>query len=113
MPTTGKTVPKQLTPWKPGQSGNPAGRPLGARHKLGEAFLEAMRNDFLENGVDAIVKVRQEFPAQYLKVIASILPKELHVKTDSLEDMPDDELLDILYAVRSLIAADGRKASSK
>jgi Family of unknown function (DUF5681) len=28
--------------WKPGQSGNPAGRPKGARSKLGESFLVGM-----------------------------------------------------------------------
>ena len=32
-PTTDKTVPKQLTPFKPGQSGNPKGRPKGSRNK--------------------------------------------------------------------------------
>ena len=30
---TDDAVPKQLTPWRPGQSGNPAGRPKGSRHK--------------------------------------------------------------------------------
>lgn len=71
------TVPKQLTPFAPGQSGNPAGRPKGARSKLGEAFIKAMLEDFEVNGVEAIVKVRDEKPDQYLKVIASILPKEI------------------------------------
>lgn len=74
---TDKTVPKQLTPFKPGQSGNPAGRPKGARSKLGEAFLEALCDDFNENGIAAIQTVRAEKPDQYLKVIASILPKEI------------------------------------
>jgi integrase len=31
--TTENTVPKQLTPFKPGESGNPAGRPKGSRNK--------------------------------------------------------------------------------
>lgn len=53
------------------------GRPKGARTKLGEAFLEAMYSDFTEHGVAAIVKVRDEKPDQYLKVVASILPKEI------------------------------------
>ena len=26
-------------PWKPGESGNPAGRPKGSRNKLGEEFI--------------------------------------------------------------------------
>ena len=36
-----KTVPKQLTPWKAGQSGNPKGRPKGARNKATMA-IEAL-----------------------------------------------------------------------
>lgn len=63
--------------FKPGQSGNPAGRPKGARHKLGTAFLEAMLSDFDKHGKEVIEVVRAEKPDQYLKVVASILPKEI------------------------------------
>jgi hypothetical protein len=70
---TGYCKPPVEHRFKPG---NP-GRPVGARHKLGEAFLEAMYADFKDHGVMAIVKVRDEKPDQYLKVVASILPKEL------------------------------------
>lgn len=59
-----------------GNSGN-GGRPKGARAKLGEAFIKALFEDFNENGVDAIAQVRDEKPDQYLKVIASLMPKEI------------------------------------
>lgn len=61
---------------KPFQAGNP-GRPKGARNKLGEQFIKAMLEDFEKYGVDAIATVRDEKPDQYIKVIASILPKEI------------------------------------
>lgn len=77
-------------PWKPGQSGNPAGRPKGSRNKLGEAFISALHDDFNENGVAAIQRVRVDRPHEYLKVIASLLPKELKVTTES--DLTDEQL---------------------
>lgn len=78
--------------WKPGQSGNPNGRGKGSRNKLGEAFLDALHDDFQAHGVAAIQKVRDEKPDQYLKVIASILPKELNVKVDPFDDLTDEQL---------------------
>lgn len=89
-------------PWQPGQSGNPAGRAKGSRNKLGEAFLDALHDDFKEHGVAAIEAVRAEKPDQYLKVIASILPKELNIKVDPLDDMTDEQLN---LRIRQLAAA--------
>lgn len=80
-------------PFVPGQVANPAGRPKGARSKLGEAFIEALHEDFQENGVAAIEAVRTDKPDQYLKVIASILPKELNVNVKDTDGMTDDELI--------------------
>ncbi len=71
------------------QPGNP-GRPKGARNKLGEDFIHALHDDFQEGGVAAIQAVRKDRPHEYLKVIASLLPKELKVTTES--DLTDDQL---------------------
>lgn len=71
------TGPKKDTRFKPGQTGNPKGRPKGARSKLGEAFLEKLLDDFNQHGSVVIETVRVEKPDQYLKVVASILPKEI------------------------------------
>lgn len=100
------TVPKQKPEhlFKPGQSGNPNGRPKGSRNALGEAFIAAMYEDFQKNGVAVIEQVRAEKPDQYLKVISNILPKELHIKEETIDGLSDNELVDILNTVRSFSA---------
>jgi len=87
---------------KPGQVLNPNGRTKGSRNKLGEEFVQALQQDFNQHGPAAIVRVREEKPDAYLKVIASILPKELNVNTNALGDMSDDELTAVLAALRAL-----------
>ncbi|WP_247645042.1 DUF5681 domain-containing protein [Brucella pituitosa] len=50
--TSDNTRQKQgaASPFKPGQSGNPAGRPKGARNKLGESFLEDLLHSWEAQG---------------------------------------------------------------
>lgn len=81
-------MPREDTQWKPGQSGNPAGRPKGARSKLSEAFLNVLADDFEANGQAAIEKLRDENPAQYANVIAKLMPKLMELTGPDGEALP-------------------------
>nr|WP_194475100.1 DUF5681 domain-containing protein [Bradyrhizobium sp. CCBAU 51753] len=95
--------------FKPGQSGNPAGRAKGSRNKLGEEFIQKLHADFQEHGEAAIVKVREEKPDAYLKVIAGILPKELKITNES--DLTDEQLIERIRqldaVIRPFLGAEG------
>jgi hypothetical protein len=93
-----------LIPWQPGQSGNPAGRARGSRNKLGEDFIEALHEDFQEHGAATIERARKLDPVQYLKVVASIVPKEVIHTPGGLDDI-DDDTLERLFIEAALRAA--------
>jgi hypothetical protein len=98
---THKTARKQPIgrPFQPGQSGNPAGRPKGARSKLSESFLKALADDFDSNGIEVIEKVRSDRPHEYLKIVAAVLPRQMQLEDltpkRKAEDLTDDELASI------------------
>jgi hypothetical protein len=83
--------------FKKGQSGNPAGKPKGARQKLTEAFLKDLTQVWADKGPDALRVVATEDPATLIRVIASIMPKEaeLTVRNLSAKQLSDDELANI------------------
>ena len=62
-----------------GNSGG--GRPLGSRHKLNEQFLADLSEVWEADGKDAIKRAIAEHPEQIVKVVASLLPKDINLKT--------------------------------
>jgi hypothetical protein len=83
------------------------GRPKGSRNKLGEEFVSDMLADWQEHGPATIKQVREERPADYLKVVASILPKDINFRVGDLEDLTDDELAGELAAIVSQLTGEG------
>jgi hypothetical protein len=103
IPTSGEHTPKQhlRPPWKPGESGNPAGRPLGARSRLSEAVLADVAADWAIGGAETIARVRATDPAVYFRVIASILPKDVLLSVQ--QAVPGNLDADSYAALRSLL----------
>jgi hypothetical protein len=62
------------------QTGNiGGGRPKGARSKLGEAFVEDLRRVWEELGEQALRECAISEPGQFLRVVASLMPRDLNV----------------------------------
>jgi hypothetical protein len=75
--------------FKPGQGG----RKKGSRNKLGEDFIHALAEDFERYGAEVIERVRIEKPEAYIKVIASLLPKDLNLNVSKYDHLSDEQLI--------------------
>lgn len=94
----------------PGVSGNPGGRAVGTRLKLNGDFLKALSADFDKHGVKAIEAARKEDPVSYVKVIASLLSKQVE-QTQPLDDLTDAELAAGIALLRSRLTDSAREGS--
>ncbi len=72
----------------PGNPGGP-GRPEGSRNKLSESYLKALADDFAENGVETIVRLREERPDVYIGAIGKLMPKLLEHTGKDGEALPN------------------------
>lgn len=79
------------------------GRPKGSRAKLGEAFLDDMYADWQENGIAVIEAVRTDKPDVYLKVVASILPKDVNLNVNTMDELTDEQLIERIRALDATI----------
>ena len=107
----GNCKPPLHTRFGPGVTGNPGGKPTKARNRLQGDFLRILAEDFSTHGKSAIIEMREKKPAEYVKVCASLMPKEIEVSTTQLDDMSDDQLEATLLAMRTIIDAQATKAA--
>jgi hypothetical protein len=59
-------------PWKPGQSGNPKGRPPGARQLIENDFLNDAYQDWKKDGRKSFRALAKKDPHSYLRLIAEV-----------------------------------------
>ena len=86
-------------------------RPAPIQAQLSSQFLEGMAEDFAANGQDAIAKAREKDPIGYLRAVAALLPKDI-APDKPLDGLSDDELAQIIEAIRGLRVALDRQADA-
>jgi hypothetical protein len=100
------TPAKHLEPykWQPGQSPNPAGRPKGSRNKLAESFLADVLTEWETHGAVAVSDMREKNPGDFVKMVASLVPKEMTLNLNNEIEMSDDELRERIRTLADSLA---------
>jgi hypothetical protein len=55
------------------------GRPVGSRNRLADAFVSDLRDCWEIHGVKALEKCATQEPATFVKVIASLMPRDVNL----------------------------------
>ena len=96
--TVRKHRQRGLIPWKPGQSGNPKGRPQGSRNKLSEEFLADLHEAGSAFGKPALMTAAWTHPVEFVRVVASLIPRELEATITPVTERMSDAQLEAIIA---------------
>src|SRR5262249_38491574 len=101
-------------PFEPGRSGNPAGGPVGSRHRqqLNGEFIAALLRDFRHGGPAAIAKVRKNQLAAYCKLLALLCPRDLEGEhSGGGKARSDEEIEQAIELIQTRLAARAGEAA--
>src|SRR5215831_792687 len=84
------------------------GRPRGSRNRLTAQIFEDVLSHWNEpiegrnitKGMAALEVMRKEKPAEYVKVVTSLLPKELVFSDSTVQDLSDEQVDTLIMTLR-------------
>jgi hypothetical protein len=89
--------------FKPGESGNLAGRPKGTRNQLCEDFLKDLHELWTTQGKAILNAVAADKPEAIVNAATKLMPKDVNHfhKLDEVKNILDDELDRRIAALRA------------
>jgi hypothetical protein len=91
------------TQWKPGQSGNLNGRPVGTRQAFSAGFLRDLAEVWSEEGRETMVKTARTNPAVIFDTCARLIGPE--VKLTIEQSLPGNLSMEDWQTMKEIIAA--------
>src|SRR5580704_14381332 len=91
------------TQWKPGQSGNLNGRPVGTRQAFSAGFYRDLAEVFAKHGRAAMEKTAQDQPSVFFGICARLLPNDVRVTVE--QSLPGSLSIDDWQTMKEVIEA--------
>src|SRR5438067_11430925 len=88
------------------------GRRPGTRNRLSQEFLVVLLAEFEAHGAEAVRICRTERPSDFVKIVASLLPREIDIQDNTLADVSDADLESFIEYARQRIAERAREITS-
>ena len=94
--------------WQPGESGNPHGRPVGARGRFSERFVTDLTAAWEQHGAQALEQTAKLYPDRFVAIASHLIPKDVSVsltaRLPANLDASDWELLiEVLGAIKQAL----------
>ena len=99
--------------WKPGESGNPNGRPVGSRNQFSNAFMADLSAVWAEHGKTAMEITAKTQPAVFFATAARVLPKDVQIALEANYAGLNADDLAILRAIKEAIPDAGSRSPAE
>ena len=96
---------QNLTPWRPGQSGNPNGRPVGTRQAFSAGFLKDLAEVWQAEGRGTMLHTAKTQPATFFAVCARLIPSDVKLTVEQTYGGLDPADYAILQAIKESLPA--------
>jgi hypothetical protein len=93
------------TQWKPGQSGNPNGRPVGTRQAFSNGFLKDLAEVWQAHGKDTMLHTAKTQPTTFFAVCARLIPNDVKLTVEQTYGGLDQADYAILRAIKESLPA--------
>ncbi len=97
------TEVSRATQWKPGQSGNLNGRPVGTRQAFSAGFLRDLAEVFAKHGRAAMEKTAIDQPGVFFATCARLIPQDVKLTVE--QQLPGNLSMEDWATMREIVDA--------